>query len=135
MFKLLSDKIPDLDKLQPGLSAALTTAHNEVLKRSAKNLVGSVKSGALNYIRDIKAFDSSLVPNEVTVIQTREKVDYVKEFKAPDILGLKKPEWNNSTHVIKHKSYADQVPFAKRKFDVRTNLDSCWVKRWKTYYT
>jgi hypothetical protein len=65
MFKALSDKVQDFDKLQPGLANAYTSAA-EAIKKSNKNLVGSVKSGALNYIRDIKAFDTSLIPSEVT---------------------------------------------------------------------
>lgn len=130
MSQALADKIQDSNKFKTGLSSVLTTAQNEVLKKSTKNLVGSVHSGALNYIRDLKTFDSSLIPNEVTNIQIREKVDYVKDLKAPDILGLKKPEWNNSIDVVRHKSYSDQVPLAKRKFDVRFIPDSCRVERW-----
>lgn len=48
----------------------------------------------MNYLRDMKAFSSDHVPDK-----TRKVVEEVKEFKAPDILGIKKPEWNTSTYV------------------------------------
>ena len=82
-----------------------------------KNLVGSIKSGSLNYLRDMKAFDSNLVPEEV-----RTKVQAVKQFVEEDMLGTKPKEWTTSTYVDRMRSYDRQVDFEAWKFQTRTGL-------------
>jgi len=83
----------------------------------AKNTVGSANTGTLNYLRDMKVFDSELIPEKA-----RKVVEEVKEFTAKDILGIKTPNWNTSTYVDKMKSYERQVPLDKKKFEIRSGL-------------
>lgn len=82
-----------------------------------KNLVGSIKSGTLNYIRDMKAFDPQLIPPHV-----REKVQFVKQFVEKDMLGTRPKEWTTSTYVNRMRPYERQVDFEAWKFQTRAGL-------------
>ena len=82
-----------------------------------KNLVGSIKSGTVNYIRDMKAFDPQLIPPDV-----RSKVQAVKQFVEKDMLGTRSKEWTTSTYVDRMRPYARQVDFEAWKFQTRAGL-------------
>lgn len=82
-----------------------------------KHLVGTIKAGTMNYLPDMKAFDPELIP-----AKAKKAVEEVKDFIALDILGLKQSAWNTSTYVERMKFYSDQVPFEKKKFDIRKGL-------------
>lgn len=51
-----------------------------------KNLVGSVHSGTVNYLRDAIVFDPNYMPT-----QSKEAAATVKAQTRPDILGLNRP--------------------------------------------
>lgn len=82
-----------------------------------KNLVGSIKSGTVNYIRDMKAFDPQLIPAEI-----RSKVQAVKQFIEKDMLGTRTKEWTTSTYVDRMRAYERQVDFEAWKFQTRAGL-------------
>ena len=83
----------------------------------SRNLVGSIKAGTINYIRDMKAFDPQLIPSEV-----KAKVQEVKKFVEKDMLGTRAKEWTTSTYVDRMKQYERQVDFEAWKFQTRAGL-------------
>eukprot|EP01016_Furgasonia_blochmanni_P050692 TRINITY_DN7870_c0_g1_i3.p1 TRINITY_DN7870_c0_g1~~TRINITY_DN7870_c0_g1_i3.p1 ORF type:complete len:403 (-),score=38.60 TRINITY_DN7870_c0_g1_i3:159-1367(-) len=94
--------------LQDENRAALEERHSQMIRdQKLHPTVGSIKMGKTTFARDEHFFSHDDVPNVKRVLH-----DHIKEFTDPDILNLRKREWNASTRVPKN-------PLAEETFETR----------------
>lgn len=93
--EIISKKINDDDDLDmdDDYTTALGLSHTKAKRTmgKTKNMVGSIKSGAINFPKDQKLFHASDVSEKA-----KQAAIHIKSEIDKDLFNLKKPKWNAS---------------------------------------